>query len=113
MVRANTTFEVLADRSRRHLLDAIRDRELSVSDLVNVAGLSQPGVSRHLRILRDAGFVTVRVDAQRRFYRAQPQALVELEEWLAPYRRYWTARLDALGDHLETTANNDDRGEEK
>jgi DNA-binding transcriptional ArsR family regulator len=102
---SNTTFEVLADRSRRHLLDAIRDRELSVSDLVTVAGLSQPGVSRHLRILRDAGLVSVRVDAQRRFYRAQPQALVELEEWLAPYRKYWTARLDALGDHLETTAN--------
>ena len=113
MATADTTFGVLADRSRRHLLDAIRDRELSVSDLVAVAGLSQPGVSRHLRILRDAGLVTVRVDAQRRFYRAQPQALVELEEWLAPYRRYWTVRLDALGDHLETTANTGDRGDSK
>ena len=113
MAATDTTFEVLADRSRRHLLDAIRDRELSVSDLVTVAGLSQPGVSRHLRILRDAGLVTVRVDAQRRFYRAQPQALVDLEEWLAPYRRYWTVRLDALGDHLETTVNIEDRGDSK
>jgi DNA-binding transcriptional ArsR family regulator len=107
----NTTFEVLADPSRRHLLDAVRDRELSVSDLVNVAGLSQPGVSRHLRILRDAGLVTVRVDAQRRFYRAQPQALVELEDWLAPYRRYWSSRLDALGDHLAVSADSKELGE--
>jgi DNA-binding transcriptional ArsR family regulator len=109
MATTNTAFEVLADSSRRHLLDAVRDRELSVSDLVNVVGLSQPGVSRHLRILRDAGLVTVRVDAQHRFYRAQPQALVDLEEWLAPYRRYWMAHLDALGDHLGSTTDPPDR----
>jgi DNA-binding transcriptional ArsR family regulator len=94
------TFEALAEPSRRELLDAVRDTELSVSDLVDIVGLSQPGVSRHLRILREAGLVTVRTQAQRRLYRAQPDALLGLDEWLAPYRRYWSIRLDALGDHL-------------
>jgi DNA-binding transcriptional ArsR family regulator len=86
---ANLTFEALAEPSRRHLLDAVRDTELSVGELVDVVGLSQPGVSRHLRILREAGLVSVRLSAQRRLYRAQPDALLGLEEWLAPYRRYW------------------------
>jgi DNA-binding transcriptional ArsR family regulator len=101
----NVTFEVLAEPSRRQLLDAVRDSELSVGDLVDVVKLSQPGVSRHLRILREAGLVTVRLCAQRRLYRAQPDALLGLEEWLAPYRQYWTVRLDALGEHLESTSN--------
>jgi DNA-binding transcriptional ArsR family regulator len=102
---SNTTFEALAEPSRRQLLDAVRDRELSVGDLVNMVGLSQPGVSRHLKILRDAGLVTVRVSAQRHLYRAQADALLELEEWLAPYRQYWSLRLDALGQHLELTSH--------
>jgi DNA-binding transcriptional ArsR family regulator len=104
------TFEVLAEPSRRQLLDAVRDTELSVGELVGVVGLSQPGVSRHLRILREAGLVTVRMNAQRRLYRAQPDALLELDEWLAPYRRYWSIRLDALGDHLEDTSNLTEKG---
>ena len=99
------TFEVLAEPSRRQLLDAVRDTELSVGDLVDIVGLSQPGVSRHLRILREAGLVTVRTNAQRRLYRAQPDALLELDHWLAPYRRYWGSRLDALGRHLDTTSS--------
>jgi DNA-binding transcriptional ArsR family regulator len=101
---ANATFEALAEPSRRQLLDAVRDRELSVGDLVELVGLSQPGVSRHLKILRDAGLVTVRLSAQRRLYRARAEALVELEEWLEPYRRYWSIRLDALDRHLEVTS---------
>jgi DNA-binding transcriptional ArsR family regulator len=106
------TFEALAEPSRRRLLDAVRDTELSVGDLVEIVGLSQPGVSRHLRTLREAGLVTVRTSAQRRLYRAQPEALLELEHWLAPYRRYWGNRLDALGRHLETTANSS-KGDEQ
>jgi DNA-binding transcriptional ArsR family regulator len=107
------TFEALAEPSRRQLLDAVRDTELSVSDLVNIVGLSQPGVSRHLRILREAGLVTVRMNAQRRLYRAQPDALVGLDQWLAPYRRYWSDRLDALGEHLDSPSTMTERGEER
>jgi len=102
---ADVTFEALAEPSRRRLLDALRDTELSVGDLVDVVGLSQPGVSRHLRILREAGLVTFRMSAQRRLYRARPDALVGLDEWLAPYRSYWTIRLDALGEHLDVTSH--------
>jgi DNA-binding transcriptional ArsR family regulator len=109
----NVTFDVLAEPSRRQLLDAVRDRELSVGDLVAVVGLSQPGVSRHLKILREAGLVTVRLHAQRRLYRARADALLELEEWLAPYRKYWSIRLDALGQHLEATSTTDVNGETK
>jgi DNA-binding transcriptional ArsR family regulator len=108
---ANLTFEALAEPSRRHLLDAVRDTELSVGELVDVVGLSQPGVSRHLRILREAGLVSVRLSAQRRLYRAQPDALLGLEEWLAPYRRYWAVRLDALGEHLDTTSEIERKGD--
>ncbi len=110
MPAADLTFQALAEPSRRHLLDAVRDRELSVGDLVDLVGLSQPGVSRHLKILRDAGLVTVRLSAQRRLYRARAEALLELEEWLEPYRRYWSIRLDALGRHLEATSSTEKNG---
>lgn len=98
-------MEALVEPTRRRLLDAVRDHERSVGDLVDVVGLSQPGVSRHLRILREAGLVTVRLDAQQRFYRAEPLALLGLDQWLAPYRQYWSAQLDSLGEHLEGTAH--------
>jgi len=98
---ASATFEVLADPTRRRLLDELRGHERSVGDLVGRVGMSQPGVSRHLRILRDAGLVAVRPDGQRRLYRVRPEPLVEIDDWLAPYREYWTARLDALGRHLD------------
>jgi DNA-binding transcriptional ArsR family regulator len=111
VVVTNATFEALAEPARRRLLDAVRDTELSVGDLVNIVGLSQPGVSRHLRILREAGLVTVRMNAQRRLYRAQSDALHELDEWLAPYRRYWSIRLDALAEHLEDTSNTTEQGD--
>jgi DNA-binding transcriptional ArsR family regulator len=113
VVMTNITFEALAEPSRRQLLDAVRDTELSVGDLVDIVGLSQPGVSRHLRILREAGLVTVRTNAQRRLYRARPDALLELDQWLAPYRRYWSIRLDALGKHLEDTSKRTKTGDER
>ena len=100
-----TVFEVLAEPTRRRLLDAVRDGERSVGELVDVVGMHQPGVSRHLKVLRDAGLVEVRRDAQRRLYRVRPEPLKELDAWLEPYRREWSDRLDALERHLERTSS--------
>jgi DNA-binding transcriptional ArsR family regulator len=91
----------LAEPARRRILDEVRDRERSVGDLVHVLALPQPSVSKHLRALRDAGLVTVRPEANRRYYRADPAPLAELDEWLTPYRRFWGERLDALERHLD------------
>src|SRR5919198_5332325 len=89
------SFDVLAEPNRRRILDLLRAGERPVGELVTDLGLSQPAVSKHLRVLREAGFVAVRGDAQRRFYRLQPQPLRELDEWLAPYPPLWTERPDA------------------
>lgn len=94
-------FLAVAEPHRRHILDLLRTREHTVGELVDGLGLSQPGVSKHLKVLRDAGLVRVRVDAQRRVYALRPEALAELHRWLEPYRRMWNARLDALERHLE------------
>ncbi len=102
-----TTFDVLAEPTRRRILDDVRDRERSVGELVQRLELSQPGVSKHLRVLREAGLVEVRQDAQRRLYRARPEPLAEIDAWLAPYRRYWTDRLDALERHLDDVARSE------
>jgi DNA-binding transcriptional ArsR family regulator len=96
-----TTFEVLADPNRRRILELLRDEERPVGDLVSALRISQPGVSKHLRVLRTAGLVAVRPDAQRRMYRVRFEPLVELDAWLEPYRRVWTDRLDALERHLD------------
>jgi DNA-binding transcriptional ArsR family regulator len=97
-----STFEVLAEPRRREILDLLRDGERLVGDLVDRLALTQPTVSKHLKVLRGAGLVEVRHDAQRRWYRLQPGPLSEIDEWLAPYRRMWTSSLDALEQHLET-----------
>jgi DNA-binding transcriptional ArsR family regulator len=94
-------FDVLAEAHRRSILDLLRDSERSVGELVDVLGVSQPGVSKHLRVLREAGLVTARSDAQRRLYRLRPEPLRAIDEWLAPYRRLWSASLDALERHLD------------
>ena len=94
-------FEVLAEPNRRRILDLLRDQEQAVGDLVAALGLSQPGVSKHLRVLREAGLVEVRTDAQRRLYRLKTEPLREIDEWLAPYRAAWVGRLDALEAHLD------------
>lgn len=96
-----TTFEVLVDPTRRRILDLLRERERSVGDLVATLTLSQPGVSKHLRVLREAGLVAVRQDAQRRWYGLNPAPLVEVDAWLQPYRQLWADRLDALERHLD------------
>lgn len=96
-----TMFEVLAEPTRRRILDLLRADELPVGDLVRRLGMSQPSVSKHLRVLREVGVVSVRVDAQRRRYRLRPNPLAEVDEWLTPYRRFWTKKLDALERHLD------------
>ena len=105
-----TTFEVLAEPSRRRILDLLRDEERSVGQLVDQLALSQPAVSKHLRVLREAGLVTVRVDAQRRCYRLRLDPLRELDDWLAPYRRLWSDSLDALERHLDNMAGDEQGG---
>lgn len=95
------TFAVLAEPRRREILDLLRDGERPVGELVDRLRLSQPAVSKHLRVLREAGLVDVRPVAQRRLYRIRPDPLVEIDEWLAPYRRLWPRSLDRLEKHLE------------
>jgi DNA-binding transcriptional ArsR family regulator len=96
-----STFGVIAEPSRRAILSLLAERERSVGEIEQRLGLSQPSVSRHLRVLRDAGFVEARVDAQRRLYRIRPEPLLEVEAWLAPFRRFWAGHVDALERHLD------------
>jgi DNA-binding transcriptional ArsR family regulator len=96
-----TTFEVLAEPARRRILDLLLERPRLVGELTGELGLTQPGTSKHLRVLRDAGLVRVRAEAQRRWYELRPEPLVEIDAWLAPYRRLWAGSLDALERHLD------------
>ena len=107
-----TTFEVLAEPTRRRILDLLRDRPRPVNELVDSLQMSQPGVSKHLRVLRDTGLVNVRQDAQRRFYELRPEPLVEVGAWLEPYRLLWAGRLGALERHLNAAPAPDDNREE-
>jgi len=102
-------FEVLAEENRRRILDLLVDDERPVGDLVERLALSQPTVSKHLKVLRDAGLVESRTDAQRRVYRVRTEPLRELDDWLTPYRRRWAGHLNALERHLEIM---DEAGEE-
>jgi DNA-binding transcriptional ArsR family regulator len=104
MPAALDVLEVIAEPTRRRILDAVREGERSVNDLVQQVGMHQPGVSRHLKVLRDAGLVAVRRDAQRRMYRLRAEPLMELDAWLEPYRAEWAGRLDSLERHLRRTA---------
>jgi DNA-binding transcriptional ArsR family regulator len=103
------TFGVLAQPIRRSLLDLLRDREHLVGELAEILGLTQPQASKHLRVLRDAGLVTVRVEGSRRWYGLRVEPLAQVDDWLAPYRWMWESRLDHLGAHLDTM--NDDEGD--
>jgi DNA-binding transcriptional ArsR family regulator len=94
-------FEVLAEPNRRRILECLRERERPVNDLVDLLRVSQPAVSKHLRVLREAGLVEARIDAQRRVYRLRAAPLREVDDWLAPYRALWASSLDALERHLE------------
>ena len=94
-------FTVLAEPHRRAILTHLAEGERSVGDLEAALQLSQPSVSKHLRVLRDAGFVEATIDAQRRVYRLRSQPLQEVDAWMAPFRRHWSARVDALERHLD------------
>ena len=96
------TFEVLAEPNRRRILDLLREEERPVGELVRLLAASQPAVSKHLRVLREAGLVEVRIDAQRRLYRVRPEPLREVATWLEPYRLLWESRIDDLARHLDT-----------
>jgi len=95
-----TTFHALAEPMRRRILDLLREQPRSVGELVNLLAVSQPGVSKHLRVLRKVGLVRVRQDAQRHWYELRPEPLAEVDAWLEPYRKLWAERLDALERHL-------------
>jgi DNA-binding transcriptional ArsR family regulator len=101
MSAAPAALQVLAEPHRQAILDRLRDGEQPVSALVDHLGLSQPAVSKHLRVLKEAGMVESRIDAQRRLYRIRPEPLAELDEWLSGYRALWTAHLDRLEAQLD------------
>jgi DNA-binding transcriptional ArsR family regulator len=99
-----SAFTVLADPSRRAILTLLAGGERSVGELESALNLSQPSVSKHLRVLREAGFVEATIDAQRRLYRIRPEPLQAVDAWMAPFRRYWATRVDALERHLDRMA---------
>ena len=109
MGAVSTTFEVLGQPIRRSILDRLRDGARLVGELAEALSLTQPATSKHLRVLRDAGLVTVRVEGPRRWYGLRVEPLVEVDDWLAPYRWMWESSLDRLGAHLD--AMSDDEGD--
>ena len=96
-----TSFTIVAEPNRRAILGLLLASERSVGEIERALRLSQPSVSKHLRVLRDAGFVESRVEAQHRVYRLRPEPLMELDDWLEPFRRYWSRHVDALERHLD------------
>lgn len=104
-----SSFQVLAEPNRRRILDLLRASERSVGDLVDQLDVTQPAVSKHLRILREAGLVEARGDAQRRLYRVRPEPLRAIDEWLEPYRQMWASHLDDLERHLDAMSDSDER----
>ena len=99
-----SVFEIIAEPNRRAILGLLVSSEQSVGEIERQLHMSQPTVSKHLRVLRDAGFVEATVDAQRRLYRLKPEPLQEVDAWLAPFRRFWSAHIDALERHLDRMA---------
>lgn len=97
----DNSFTIVAEPNRRAILGLLLSSEHSVGEIESKLRLAQPTVSKHLRVLRDAGFVESRIEAQRRLYRLRPEPLKELDEWLAPFRRFWTKHVDALEQHLD------------
>ncbi len=108
-----STFEVVAEPTRRRILDLLLTGEHAVGDLVAELAMSQPAVSRHLRVLRDAGLVATRIDAQRRLYRLDARPLAAVDEWLEPYRWMWAGRLDSLARHLDEMTDDLDRKDDR
>jgi DNA-binding transcriptional ArsR family regulator len=99
-----SSFTIVAEPNRRAILSLLLSSERSVGEIEQELRLSQPSVSKHLRVLREAGFVESRVEAQRRLYRLRPEPLMELDEWIGPFRRFWAKHVDALEQHLDRMA---------
>src|SRR5262249_3353415 len=99
--RMESVFEIIAEPNRRAILNLLASSQQSVGEIERQLHMPQPTVSKHLRVLREAGFVESTVDAQRRLYRLKPESLQELDAWLAPFRRFWSAHVDALERHLD------------
>ncbi len=99
--RMESVFEIIAEPNRRAILSLLVSSQQSVGEIERELGMTQPTVSKHLRVLREGGFVESTVDAQRRLYRLKPESLQELDAWLAPFRRFWSAHVDALERHLD------------
>jgi len=109
-------FEIIAEPNRRAILSLLASSQQSVGEIERQLHLPQPTVSKHLRVLREAGFVEATVDAQRRLYRLRPEPLQELDAWLAPFRRFWSAHIDALEEHLDrmdSTDTDERQGEDR
>src|SRR5271167_4450623 len=114
--RVESVFEIIAEPNRRAILSLLVSSEQSVGEIERQLRMSQPAVSKHLRVLRDAGFVESTVDAQRRLYRLKPEPLREMDAWLAQFRRFWSAHVDALERHLDRMDHdrmNQDRMDQK
>lgn len=109
----NELMAVLADPNRREIVELLAERERSAGELVAAFSVSQPAVSRHLRILREAGLVRVRGEGQRRIYRLDPAPLADLDLWLSRYRHFWTERLDALEARLEERRGKAEKGDDE
>jgi DNA-binding transcriptional ArsR family regulator len=107
-----SSFAIIAEPNRRAILSLLASSERSVGEIERKLRMPQTSVSKHLRVLREAGFVESRVEAQRRVYQIRPEPLMELDAWLAPFRRFWTAHVDALERHLDRMAQAP-RGQEK
>jgi len=101
MKRVESVFEIIAEPNRRAILSLLVSSQQSVGEIERQLRMPQPTVSKHLRVLREAGFVESTVDAQRRLYRLKPEPFQEVDAWLAPFRRFWSAHLDALERHLD------------
>jgi DNA-binding transcriptional ArsR family regulator len=99
--RMESVFEIIAEPNRRAILSLLVSSQQSVGEIERQLRMTQPTVSKHLRVLREAGFVESTVDAQRRLYRLKPEPLLEVDAWLAPFRRFWSAHVDALERHLD------------
>jgi len=111
-----SVFEIIAEPNRRAILSLLGSSQQSVGEIERQLRMSQPAVSKHLRVLRDAGFVESTVDAQRRLYRLKPEPLKEMDAWLAQFRRFWSAHVDALERHLDRVNKdrmNQDRTDQK
>jgi DNA-binding transcriptional ArsR family regulator len=108
-----SSFAILAEPNRRAILGLLASSERSVGDIERKLRMPQPSVSKHLRVLREAGFVEARVEAQRRVYSIRPEPLMEVDAWLAPFRHFWTAHVDALERHLDRKAKAAGKGEKR